>query len=193
MGDKFTLSSPLEVGGVQIGSRIRGRRRQLGLTLKTVGERSGLSVPYLSQVERNQATPTVTSLAGIARALGVSLNVFVPDEAHETVVNRAGAGSYLQVQELPFRIKSLAGRGDTLQMEPLLIHVEPHFSSPPTTHLGEEFLYVLRGSLQLKVGAECHSLQAGDSAQHPSTQPHAWANPTGSETLLLWVGTPRLF
>ncbi len=178
---------------MQIGHRIRGRRRQLGLTLKTLGERSGLSVPYLSQVERNQANPTVTSLASIARALGVSLNAFVPDDVHETVVTRSGAGSYLQVQELPFRIKSLAGRGEALQMEPLLIHVEPHFNSPATTHLGEEFLYVLRGTLQLKVGAECHTLQTGDSAQHPSTHPHAWTNPTDSETLLLWVGTPRLF
>lgn len=178
---------------LQLGSRIRARRRQLSLTLKTVSEHSGLSVPYLSQVERNQANPTVTSLAGIARALGVSLNFFIPEEEHRAVVVRATGGGYLRVRELPYRVKSLAGRGPNLQMEPLLIHVEPHFRSGTSTHLGEEFLYVLHGTLRLHVGDECHDLGAGDSAQHASTTPHAWENPGDSETRLLWVGTPRLF
>lgn len=177
---------------LQLGSRIRARRRQLSLTLKTVSEHSGLSVPYLSQVERNQANPTVTSLAGIARALGVSLNFFIPEPEHHAVVVRARDSHYLSVRELPFRIKSLAGGGEDLQMEPMLIHVEPQFSSPLTTHLGEEFLYVLRGELRLRVGEECHHLGAGDSAQHVSTTPHAWENRGETETLLLWVGTPKL-
>ncbi|WP_102126549.1 helix-turn-helix domain-containing protein [Deinococcus planocerae] len=178
---------------LQLGSRIRARRRQLSLTLREVSEHSGLSVPYLSQVERNQANPTVTSLAGIARALGVSLNVFVPGQEPVAVVTRAGDDHALSVRELPFRIRRLAGRGDALQMEPLLIHVEPYFVSPPTTHLGEEFVYVLRGELRLGLGGEWHLLGAGDSAQHASTTPHAWENPRGTETLLLWVGIPRLW
>ncbi|BDP43575.1 DNA-binding protein (plasmid) [Deinococcus aetherius] len=177
---------------LQLGSRIRARRRQLSLTLKTVSEHSGLSVPYLSQLERNQANPTVTSLAGIARALGVSLNFFIPGQERSAVVVRAGEDGYLSVREIPFRIKSLAGRGGSLQMEPLLIHVEPHFSSPPSTHLGEEFLYVLSGELRLRVGEECYLLGAGDSAQHASTTPHAWENPGAAEALILWVGTPKL-
>ncbi|WP_425144878.1 helix-turn-helix domain-containing protein [Deinococcus sp.] len=178
---------------MQLGSRIRTRRRHLGLTLRAVSEQARLSVPYLSQVERNQANPTVTSLAGIARALGVSLNFFVPEEVHETVVCRHGSGEDLHVHELPYRLKSLAGRGPNLQMEPLLISVAPHFSSETSTHLGEEFLYVLSGQFTLRVGEEVFELEAGDSAQHPSTAPHAWGNPGDSEARLLWVGTPKLF
>ena len=150
-------------------------------------------MPYLSQVERNQANPTVTALASIARALGVSLNFFVPEEVHETVVSRSGGGEYLHVHELPYRLKSLAGRGPNLQMEPLLITVAPHFTSETTTHLGEEFVYVLSGQFTLRVGDEVFELSTGDSAQHPSTTPHAWGNPGASETRLLWVGTPKLF
>ena len=171
----------------------RSRRRQLGLTLKTVSESCQLSVPYLSQVERNQANPTVTSLGGIARALGVSLNFFVPDEEPHAVVSRSGEGHDLHLRELPYRVQSLAGRGGELQLEPLLISVEPHFTSEVTSHLGEEFLYVLSGQLSLKVGDENFVLSAGDSAQHPSTTPHAWGNPGGRVTRLLWVGTPKLF
>jgi len=176
-----------------LGARIRSRRRQLGLTLKTVGEACGLSVPYLSQVERDQANPTVTSLASIARALGVSLDFFVPAEGPHAVVSRSGEGHDLHLRELPYRVRSLAGSGAGLQLEPLLISVEPQFTSEFTSHLGEEFLHVLSGQLTLKVGDESFLLQSGDSAQHPSTTPHAWGNPGDSVTRLLWVGTPRLF
>jgi quercetin dioxygenase-like cupin family protein len=178
---------------VELGTRIRSRRRHLGLTLKTVGEHSQLSVPYLSQVERNQANPTVTSLASIARALGVSLSYFVPDEQPHTVVSRSGEGFDLHIRELPYRVRSLAGRGPDLALEPLLISVEPRFQSQPTSHLGEEFLYVLSGQLDLRVGDESFQLLTGDSAQHPSTTPHAWGNPGDNVTQLLWVGTPKLF
>ena len=123
-----------------LGTRVRSRRRQLGLTLRTVGEISQLSVPYLSQVERNQANPTVTSLASIARALGVSLSFFVPDEESHAVVSRSGEGHDLHIRELPYRVRSLAGRGPDLAIEPLLINIEPQFTSEFTSHLGEEFL-----------------------------------------------------
>ncbi len=176
-----------------LGTRIRSRRRQLGLTLKTVSESCQLSVPYLSQVERNQANPTVTSLASIARSLGVSLNFFVPDEGPQAVVSRSGEGHDVHLRELPYRVQSLAGRGPQLALEPLLISVEPRFASEVTSHLGEEFLYVLSGRLSLRVGDECFTLEPGDSAQHPSTTPHAWGNPGDSVTRLLWVGTPKLF
>ena len=158
-----------------------------------MSEQCQLSVPYLSQVERDQANPTVTALGGIARALGVSLSFFVPDDTQHAVVSRSGEGHDLHLRELPYRVQSLAGRGPELQLEPLLISVEPGFASEPTSHLGEEFLYVLSGQLSLHVGEERFVLAAGDSAQHPSTTPHAWGNPGQTVTRLLWVGTPKLF
>lgn len=177
---------------MQLGSRIRARRRHLGLTLKAVSERSGLSVPYLSQIERHQATPPVTSVASIARALGVTLTYFVPDDTPHTSVTRRGAGNVLHLQELPYRVESLAGSGEALQLEPLLICIHPGYASEPNSHLGEEFLHVLQGELQLTVGTEQYALGPGDSAHHPSTTAHTWANPGATDTLLLWVGTPRL-
>ena len=140
------------------GKPYPGPQPQLGLTLRAVSEGCQLSVPYLSQVERNRANPTVTALASIARALGVNLSYFVPGEEHTTVVSRSGRGHELHIRELPYSVISLAGRGSELQLEPLLIRVEPQFASEPTSHLGEEFLYVLSGQLNLKVGDECFLL-----------------------------------
>ena len=178
---------------MQLGQRIRARRRQLGLTLKVVSAESGLSVAYLSQMERQQANPSVTALSGLARALGVKLSFFVPDDMHTAVVVRGAEAPFLHLNELPYRVQTLAGRGQDLQLEPLLIELQPHFESPPSSHLGEEFLHVLSGQLVLHVGHERFELGAGDNAQHPSTTPHAWANPGDQRTTLLWVGTPRLF
>ncbi|WP_309571689.1 XRE family transcriptional regulator [Deinococcus sp.] len=177
---------------MQLGSRIRARRRHLSLTLRAVSESSGLSVPYLSQIERQQANPTVTSLAAIARALGVSLTYFVPEDAPHTRVTRQGAGSVLHFQELPYRVESLAGSGSDLGLEPLLICIHPGFTSEANSHLGEEFVHVLHGQLHLTVGGEHFDLGPGDSAHHPSTEAHTWANPGDANTVLLWVGTPRL-
>ena len=178
---------------VLLGERIRARRRHLGLTLKAVSGASGLSIAYLSQVERQQANPTVTALSSVARALGVKLSFFVPDEVHAAVVVKKGESRVLHLAELPYQVRSLAGRGQDLQLEPLLIQIGPHFTSAPSSHLGEEFLHVLSGRMVLHVGEERFELEAGDSAQHPSTTPHAWGNPGDEVTTLLWVGTPRLF
>ena len=177
---------------MQLGSKVRARRRHLSLTLKDISERSGLSVPYLSQIERHQANPSMTSLASIARALGVTLTYFVPEDVPHSSVTRQGCGNVLHLRELPYRVESLAGQGSDLQLEPLLISIHPGFTSDLNSHLGEEFIHVLQGQLRLTLGTEQFELGPGDSAHHPSTTSHTWANPGSSDTLLLWVGTPRL-
>ncbi len=176
-----------------LGERIRARRRQLGLTLKAVSGASGLSIAYLSQVERQQANPTVTALSSVARALGVKLSFLRAGRGPRRGGDAPGRQPGAATARIALSDPQLGGAGQDLQLEPLLIQIQPHFESAPTSHLGEEFLHVLSGRLTLQVGEERFELAAGDSAQHPSTTPHAWGNPGSEETTLLWVGTPRLF
>ena len=65
--------------------------------------------------------------------------------------------------------------------------------SEVTTHAGEEFLYVISGQIALTLQGTTFDLQSGDTAHYESTVPHAWANTGNVETVLVWVGTPRLF
>jgi quercetin dioxygenase-like cupin family protein len=65
--------------------------------------------------------------------------------------------------------------------------------SEVTTHVGEEFLYVMSGQISLSLEGKTFRLQADDTAHYESTVPHAWANTANEETVLIWVGTPRLF
>jgi quercetin dioxygenase-like cupin family protein len=62
-----------------------------------------------------------------------------------------------------------------------------------TTHAGEEFVYLIQGELQLTLEGKTFVLHAGDSAHYESTAPHSWANTGDAETVLVWVGSPRLF
>ncbi|WP_045234410.1 helix-turn-helix domain-containing protein [Deinococcus pimensis] len=188
------MSSPGPSASVMtLGRRIRGRRRHLGLTLAVTSERSGLSVPYLSQVERDQANPTVTALGAIAHALGVNLNYFLPAGAHAATVRRATDTDEVRLHELGYRVDRLAPGGPDAQLEPLLVRIPPGYAGAPSTHLGEEFLYVVSGRLRVTVSGDTSDLGPGDSVHHASTVPHAWANPWAEDTVLVWVGTPRLF
>lgn len=65
-----------------LGPRVRGRRRELGLTLARVAEESGLSVPYVSLIERGESNPTLSALQGLAAALGLSMPELFVDSSN---------------------------------------------------------------------------------------------------------------
>jgi mannose-6-phosphate isomerase-like protein (cupin superfamily) len=83
--------------------------------------------------------------------------------------------------------------GNTV-MEPHLFRIAPNAGSGESyRHEGEEFLYVLRGKLQISVKEKQYLLKAGDSFYFESSSPHHWLNPGQSESLILWVNTPPTF
>jgi len=83
--------------------------------------------------------------------------------------------------------------GDTV-MEPHLFRIAAESGSGESySHEGEEFIYVLRGDLEINVDGEDYRLKPGDSFYFESATPHRWSNPGRKETLLLWVNTPPTF
>jgi transcriptional regulator with XRE-family HTH domain len=178
---------------MKFGGRIRSLRRQRGMTLKQVGELSGLSTPFLSQVERDKVSPAVASLAGIARALGVSMNFFVNVPGDGDSFRQPRDVSVFQLNGGSAKLARLAGRFEGRQLEPMLIRIPPGGGVPRFEHTGEEFLYVLRGRLTVSVGKQKRTLGPGSSGHHLSTISHAWSNEGKAEVVLVWVGTPPLF
>jgi quercetin dioxygenase-like cupin family protein len=80
------------------------------------------------------------------------------------------------------------------QLEAILVRMPPgQKRSEVTTHAGEEFVYVISGEVSLTLEGKTFVLHAGDSAHYESTVPHSWANTARIETVVVWVGTPRLF
>jgi transcriptional regulator with XRE-family HTH domain len=177
-----------------LGSEIRNLRKARGLTLAAVAQVSGLSVGYLSLLERDRATPSINALHAISRALGVTISWFfeageTPAPERDIVVRRA------RRRRLDFSpgisdellSPSLAG---TLEL--LASRFEPGAASgdSPYTHTGEEAGVVLRGQLELWVDGKTFLLVAGDSFGFPSTLPHRYRNPGSEEAEVIWAITP---
>ncbi|MEX3957013.1 XRE family transcriptional regulator [Trinickia symbiotica] len=178
-----------------LGGKIRALRQRLKRTLDETATAAGISKPFLSQVERGLATPSLTSLAGIAHALGVQLQYFVDTPSEERTVRRAEQLRFFSFAGSANLFARLTSSSVGSQLESLLVKLPAgqKKASEVTTHAGEEFVYLIEGELQLTLEGKTFSLRTGDSAHYESTVPHSWANTGSVETTLLWVGSPRLF
>lgn len=177
---------------MSLGSKIRSRRRLLGMTLDAVAQATELSKPFLSQVERNKATPSLSSLHKIASALQVSTQYFVTLPTEKDTVKRADNLRFFTVENSGKQYASLTSNVPNRQLEALLTRLPPGTALEVTTHAGEEFFYVLEGCLHVTLDDQVFEVRAGDSAHYLSTTRHTWENQGEQDVLLVWVGTPTL-
>src|ERR1700692_2804138 len=174
-----------------IGSHLRQLRSKRRLSLAQVAKAVGISVGFLSALERSQMSGSVGTLRKLARFYKTNiLDFFDANGASGRRVRPAGreglgAGPGVRMELLAW--------GNTV-MEPHLFRVAPEAGSGDSyAHEGEEFLYVLRGELTITLEKEEYRLKAGDSFYFESATPHRWKNPGRAETCLLWVNTPPTF
>ena len=182
--------TPDGAGGA-IGARLRQLRIRRGLSLARVAKAAGISVGFLSALERSQMSASIGTLRRLARFHKTNiLDFFDPAESNSRLVRPSGrkvleAGPGVRMELLAW--------GNTV-MEPHLFRIAPQAGSGESyTHEGEEFLLVLRGELQLALDGEEFRLKSGDSFYFESATPHRWKNPGRSETWVLWVNTPPTF
>jgi DNA-binding transcriptional MerR regulator/mannose-6-phosphate isomerase-like protein (cupin superfamily) len=173
-----------------IGAHLRQLRARRKLSLAQVAQAVGISVGFLSALERSQMSGSVGTLRKLARFYKTNILEFYDASGAsrqvrpaERKVLEAGAGVRME----------LLAWGNTV-MEPHLFRVAPDAGSgDPYTHEGEEFIYVLRGDLEINLNGEAYRLKTGDSFYFESATPHRWKNPGRKETWLLWVNTPPTF
>jgi DNA-binding transcriptional MerR regulator/quercetin dioxygenase-like cupin family protein len=175
-----------------VGSHLRQLRAKQRLSLARVAQSVGISVGFLSALERSQMSASVGTLRKLARfykanildffdATGASSRQVHPEQRK---VLEAGPGVRME----------LLAWGNTAVMEPHLFRVAPEAGSGDSyTHEGEEFLYVLRGELAITLEKKEYRLKKGDSFYFESATPHHWKNPGRAETWVLWVNTPPTF
>jgi len=174
-----------------IGIRLRQLRKNRKLSLARVARAVGISVGFLSALERSHMSASVSTLRKLARFYKTNiLDFYDPTESNSRLVSpeqrkvlEAGPGVRME----------LLAWGNTV-MEPHLFRIAPRAGSGESyAHEGEEFLYVLRGELHIELEEEEYRLKPGDSFYFESATPHSWKNPGRSETWLLWVNTPPTF
>ena len=179
---------------LSLGNKIRALRQRLKRTLDVTAAAARISKPFLSQIERGLATPSLTSLAGIASALGVTVQYVVDTPSEERSVSRGDQLKFFGFADSANLFARLTNLTEGRQLEAILVKMPPgQKRSEVNTHAGEEFLYVISGKVSLTLEGKTFLLQAGDSAHYESTTPHSWANMALIESVVVWVGTPRLF
>lgn len=176
---------------VTLGRKLRELRLQRGFSLARVAKAVGISVGFLSALERLHMSASVGTLRKLARFYKVNiLDFFGPAESHGPLVS-PGKRKILETGR-GVRMELLAWGNTT--MEPHLFRIAPKAGSGESySHDGEEFLYVLRGTLKISVREDEYRLKPGDSFYFESAMPHRWLNPGRTETWVLWVNTPPTF
>jgi transcriptional regulator with XRE-family HTH domain len=185
------VSSPAE-GMLLPGQRFRRLRTRRGLSLAKVAKATGVSIGFLSALERGQMRSSIATLRRIARFYRTNiLSLFETAGDNPRLVRPAQRKILEATPEV--RMELLAW-GNTA-MEPHLFRIKPGGGSGESySHEGEEFLHVLRGDFEIWLNSgEHYRLKSGDSLYFESSIPHRWKNPGRKETLLLWVNTPPTF
>ncbi|MDH3673252.1 MAG: cupin domain-containing protein [Gammaproteobacteria bacterium] len=186
-----------------LGDEIRQLRKARKLTLQQLAEQTGKSVGFLSQVERNITKPSVAALQDIGEALGVHIGWFFQgdieaDDKERQFIVRCEHRRRLSYSGLSST--DYLGLHDSLLSSNLngelvlgLSRYQPGASTGDDaySHRGEEAGLVLSGVLELNIGENAFTLNAGDSFSFPSHLPHRYANPSAEdETVVVWANTP---
>ena len=175
-----------------IGRKIRELRIINGLTQGELAARAELSKGFISQVERNQTSPSISTLEDIVQCLGVSVADFFKDEPEEQIV--FGEDDYFEKidTDLSNKIEWIIPNAQKNEMEPILMTLSPNGSSyPDNPHEGEEFGYVLSGEITLTIGGDKYKVKKGESFYYKADKPHYISSKRGAR--LIWVSTPPSF
>lgn len=175
-----------------LGRLIRKRRVALGLTLQALCSRADLSVGYLSLVERDKAVPTLATLAQIAAALDSELSYFInthkPSDAYSPAKDRQRF--FLQDSSVVYEAVSSDYAGS--EISSYIIHVPPGYVSETVEHEGEEFLFILEGTIKQTLAGEIIQMTVGDSLHFDGATAHSWSNESAMPARILWSGALKL-
>lgn len=177
------------MNAIEVGKRIKSVRKKKGLTLQELSEKSGISATAISAIERDVSSPTVSTLAAVARALGESLSALLGEFDAGYVLTRSGARKRLASEIRNVDFESLASGAAGQRFHPMLCTLSGGARSGDDfiNHRGDDFFYVIRGALVVETGGEPLSLGEGDALYCPANLPYRWKNGSEGETRLLIV------
>ncbi|WP_321428475.1 XRE family transcriptional regulator [uncultured Methanolobus sp.] len=165
-----------------LGGKIRQIRETQNMSVEDLANNSNTSTDLINKLEEGALVPSLTPLMQIARALGVRLGTFLDDAPHNgPVVVKSGesddvvrfSGNCDTCESSTLDFFSLAKDKSDRHMEPFIIDVHPGSGEVnPSSHEGEEFIYVLSGQIEILYGKDSFTLSTGDSIYYDSVISH---------------------
>ena len=175
---------------MQIGEKIKQLRLQHRLTQEELANRCELSKGFISQLERDLTSPSIATLMDILECLGTNLKDFFSESAEEKLV--FGPQDYPVKEDDSGSVTWLVPSAQKNNMEPILVSINPGASlEEDDPHEGEEFGYVLQGSISIHIGPKTYKAKKGESFYFTSDKKHYLTSKNGA--LLLWVSSPPSF
>lgn len=167
-----------------IGEKIKGLREMKNISLEDMAERSGLSAEQIERIEGNEDFPSLAPLIKIARVLGVRLGTFLDDQQElgpvicrkecYTCSDGIGFTNNAVTKHKYMSYHALSSDKSGRHMEPFMIDVQPAHNADFifSTHEGEEFIYVIEGTIEINYGKNVYTLSEGDSIYYDSIVAH---------------------
>ncbi len=179
---------------MDIGKRMKELRVFYGLTQQELADRAELTKGFISQLERNQNTPSVSTLLDIIQCLGTTPAEFFAEPKPEQIVFKKEDYFEKINDEQHTLIEWIIPNAQKNSMEPIRLTLQPGgISEELLPHEGEEFGYVLKGTVKLIFGTQKYTLHTGESFAFPSTKRHHLENPGRHDAVVLWITTPPSF
>lgn len=177
---------------MDIGNKLKELRVLKGLTQEELADRSELSKGFISQLERNLTSPSITTLMDILQCLGTSIGEFFNEAPDEQII--FGKQDYFVKLDTEYKneIKWIIPNAQKNTMEPIYLTLQAGGSTcPDTPHEGEEFGYVLQGTVSIHLGNKTYKAKKGESFYYTADKPHFLSSKSGA--VLIWVSSPPSF
>ena len=177
---------------MDIGNKLKELRVLKGLTQEELADRSELSKGFISQLERNLTSPSITTLMDILQCLGTSIGEFFNEAPDEQIV--FGKQDYFVKVDTEYKneIKWIIPNAQKNTIEPIYLTLQAGGSTcPDTPHEGEEFGYVLQGAVSIHLGNNTYKAKKGESFYYTADKTHFLSSKNGAT--LIWVSSPPSF
>ena len=177
---------------MDIGNKLKELRVLKGLTQEELADRSELSKGFISQLERNLTSPSITTLMDILQCRGTSIGEFFNEAPDEQIV--FGKQDYFVKEDTEYKneIKWIIPNAQKNTMEPIYLTLQAGGSTcPDTPHEGEEFGYVLQGTVSIHLGNKTYKAKKGESFYYTADKTHFLSSKSGA--VLIWVSSPPSF
>lgn len=179
---------------MKIGEKIKRLRLENSLTQEELANRCELSKGFISQLERDMTSPSITSLVDILESLGTNLTQFFSENEEEKIVFATTDHFETIDDDLKYELQWVIPNAQKNMMEPILLTIEPDGQFiDDTPHQGEEFGYVLSGVVQVCIGSKKHKAKKGESFYYKSKSNHTIKNVGKTKAKILMVATPPSF
>ena len=179
---------------MNIGEKIKAIRVRKNLTQEELADRCELTKGFISQVERDLTSPSIATLVDILEGLGTNLKDFFNEAEEEKIVFHKEDVFETVNEEMKYILHWIIPNAQKNAMEPIMITIAPEGRTKEDyPHEGEEFGYVLQGSIYLYLGNEKHKVRKGESFYYKTNSNHYIENAGKTDASLIWVSTPPNF